>query len=96
VTDPRTAALVVTLIGLHPAAAECVGWFACQPILFAALASLMAVDALLRLRQKLLPQRIDNTYGGQTLAPWLLAAPPPPTRLGPALQGDPRSGQSQK
>jgi len=51
-TDPRTAALVVTLVGLHPAAAECVGWFACQPILFAALASLFAVERLLRLRQK--------------------------------------------
>ena len=40
----------MALVGLHPAAAECVGWFACQPILLAALASLLAVGALLRLR----------------------------------------------
>ena len=38
--DPLTAAAIVALVGLHPAAAECVGWFACQPILLAALASL--------------------------------------------------------
>jgi len=47
---PPTAAAIVALVGLHPAAAECVGWFACQPILLAALASLLAVGALLRLR----------------------------------------------
>lgn len=49
--DPVTAAAIVALVGLHPAAAECVGWFACQPILVAGLASLLAVGALLRLRE---------------------------------------------
>ena len=49
-TDPATAAGFVALVGLHPAAAECVLWFACQPILWAALGSLLATAALLRLR----------------------------------------------
>jgi len=49
--DPVTAAAIVTLLGLHPAAAECVGWIACQPILVAALASLLGVGARLRLRE---------------------------------------------
>jgi hypothetical protein len=49
--DPVTAAAIVALVGLHPAAAECVGWIACQPILVAALASLLGVGALLRLRE---------------------------------------------
>ena len=49
--DPVTTAAIVALVGLHPAAAECVGWFACQPILVAGLASLLAVAALLRLRE---------------------------------------------
>jgi hypothetical protein len=50
-TDPATATAVVALIGLHPAAAECILWFACQPILWAALGSLLATAALLRLRE---------------------------------------------
>lgn len=50
-TDPGAAALIVALVGLHPSAAECVGWFACQPILVAGLASLLAAHALLRLRE---------------------------------------------
>src|SRR5690606_33283991 len=52
VTTRPTAAAACALIGLHPAAAECVGWFACQPILWAALASLAAVAMLLRVRSE--------------------------------------------
>lgn len=51
-TDPRTAAPIVALVGLHPSAAECVGWFACQPLLVAGLASLLAAHALLKLREQ--------------------------------------------
>jgi hypothetical protein len=56
-TDPVTAAAVVALVGLHPAAAECVLWFACQPILLAALGSLLAAVALLKLRERATPGR---------------------------------------
>lgn len=57
VTNSGTAALVVALVGLHPSAAECVGWFACQPILFAGLASMLAAHALLKLREQVTPGR---------------------------------------
>lgn len=50
-TDPSTAAAVVALVGLHPAAAECILWFSCQPILWAALFSMLASAALLKLRE---------------------------------------------
>jgi hypothetical protein len=56
-TDPATAAAFVALVGLHPAAAECILWFACQPILWAALGSLLAASALLRLREAATPWR---------------------------------------
>lgn len=56
-TDPATAAAFVALVGLHPAAAECILWFACQPILWAALGSLLAAAALLKLRQAATPWR---------------------------------------
>ena len=61
--DPVTAAAVVALVGLHPAAAECVLWFACQPILWAALGSLLAVEALLRLREGATPMPAARLRG---------------------------------
>ena len=67
--DPVTAAAIVALLGLHPAAAECVGWIACQPILVAALASLLGVGALLRLRE-------GATVGRR--AAFMAAGPSPP------------------
>jgi hypothetical protein len=58
-TDSQSAAIIVTLIGLHPAAAECIGWFACQPILLVTLFSLLSVEALLKLRERVtIEQRV--------------------------------------